>query len=836
MLSFLNPAILIGLGLVAVPIVIHFLLKQKPKIFVFPALRLIQQRRKQSMRRMRLKHFWLLLLRMLVLALIVLAIARPSLPPANYGLSGLEIGLLIGVLVIALGIYFSMRWQINHQQMPRFRAEEKQSKLRNYATAGTLGVLLFAVGCPYQQRISAELTDPKPFRTVDLPVAGVMLFDTSLSMSYLQEGKTSLDRAKEIAVSHLETLPVGSRVAIGDNSDENPILFQTTMLSAQSRIGSLEIDSSTIPVDRRLEGALRAQRDDKSRTLSDQGSVQEDARRDRYIRRIYLFTDLAKSAWKNRGSDLLKSSIEEQENVNVYVIDVGNEDPQNVAITDVQLSRELIPIGGDLTVTATVNATGADVQDQVVEIFLQNSRNQLAKHGKIDINVDAGIPVKQPFPTLSGLNQRSLHGEVKLAASDPLAFDNVRHFSAEVIPAPKVLVVGQTYEDAFTWMTALAPLEGIESGKNSFLPEYQPVGRLSDLEFSDYATVTLINCKELSDDVWFKLGRYVQNGGGLILVVGDDEVSPISYNRGQAQKFLPASLDTWQPINRERRMQIKQRSHPLFWKFRQLESFQPFGIIEGRVRINRFWKVDQLAENANVLAEFVDEQRHPGLIERSYGRGRTLMFLTDASNTGRDWNNFASTLVDWWWVFVSFTRQSTEFVSRYTDIEHNFSAGETPVIPIDPPEEETRFLLREPELKQSQWSVDAGQTSVAFKDQSTLGSYDVYQPGSRVPVRGFSINAPSPESDLTRLTKLELDDLLGENQYEVARDVDELKDDINASDLGQEVYPMLIMLVVVCFVGEHLVASYFYGRGEPVTDDEAEEKLFDLLAPSPQSA
>ncbi|MDB4742925.1 BatA domain-containing protein, partial [Planctomicrobium sp.] len=84
---FLNSPILIGLALTSIPIILHFLLKQKPKKLLFPALQLIQQRRKQSMRRMRLKHFWLMLLRILVLALLILAIARPSLPPANYKLS-----------------------------------------------------------------------------------------------------------------------------------------------------------------------------------------------------------------------------------------------------------------------------------------------------------------------------------------------------------------------------------------------------------------------------------------------------------------------------------------------------------------------------------------------------------------------------------------------------------------------------------------------------------------------------------------------------------------------------------------------------------------------------
>ena len=60
-MSLLNPALLAGLGLAAIPILLHLLMRAKPKRLIFPALRLILQRRKQNTRRMQLRHFWLLL-------------------------------------------------------------------------------------------------------------------------------------------------------------------------------------------------------------------------------------------------------------------------------------------------------------------------------------------------------------------------------------------------------------------------------------------------------------------------------------------------------------------------------------------------------------------------------------------------------------------------------------------------------------------------------------------------------------------------------------------------------------------------------------------------------
>ena len=111
LMSLLNPALLAGLGLVAIPILLHLLMRAKPKRLVFPALRLILQRKKQNSRRMRLRHFWLLLLRVLVIALIVFAMTRPSLPAANYGLTWFEMGTLAVIGGLAVGAYFGvMAW------------------------------------------------------------------------------------------------------------------------------------------------------------------------------------------------------------------------------------------------------------------------------------------------------------------------------------------------------------------------------------------------------------------------------------------------------------------------------------------------------------------------------------------------------------------------------------------------------------------------------------------------------------------------------------------------------------------------------------------------------
>jgi len=87
-LSFLTPMLLGGAALVAVPIVLHLIMRRKPVPHEFPALRFLRERAVANRRRLRLSHLLLLLLRMAALMLLALALARPVLRGAGWLASG----------------------------------------------------------------------------------------------------------------------------------------------------------------------------------------------------------------------------------------------------------------------------------------------------------------------------------------------------------------------------------------------------------------------------------------------------------------------------------------------------------------------------------------------------------------------------------------------------------------------------------------------------------------------------------------------------------------------------------------------------------------------------
>ena len=170
-MSLLHPALIYGLGLAALPVILHFLMKQKPKRLIFPALKLIQKSQKQNSRRFRLRHLWLLLLRVGVLALLVFALTRPSLPPANYGLSKLEWGILAGIVAAGIAVYHTLLRRLNQHQLPRHELLDRRTKARVWTTASVIAALLLGVGFPYQKRVLDEIKDPAPAANLGLPVA-----------------------------------------------------------------------------------------------------------------------------------------------------------------------------------------------------------------------------------------------------------------------------------------------------------------------------------------------------------------------------------------------------------------------------------------------------------------------------------------------------------------------------------------------------------------------------------------------------------------------------------------------------------------------------------------
>ncbi len=111
-----------GAALAALPVILHLFMRQTPKHVIFPALRLIRERQKQSKKRMKIKNWLLLLARMAILALMALALARPRV----YS----EVPLGDESQPMALGLVFDTSLSMEYKDKDKTRLDEAKERAK----------------------------------------------------------------------------------------------------------------------------------------------------------------------------------------------------------------------------------------------------------------------------------------------------------------------------------------------------------------------------------------------------------------------------------------------------------------------------------------------------------------------------------------------------------------------------------------------------------------------------------------------------------------------------------------------------------------------------------
>ena len=87
-MTFLNPLLLIGLAAAAIPILVHLFNFRRPRRVVFSSLTFLRELERSTMQRMRVQQWLLLAVRILALACLALAFARPVLKGGSGGALG----------------------------------------------------------------------------------------------------------------------------------------------------------------------------------------------------------------------------------------------------------------------------------------------------------------------------------------------------------------------------------------------------------------------------------------------------------------------------------------------------------------------------------------------------------------------------------------------------------------------------------------------------------------------------------------------------------------------------------------------------------------------------
>jgi len=802
-MTFINLSLLFGLGVAAIPVVLHLMLRSRPKRIEFPALRLLENRRTSNARRMKLRHLLLLLLRMATLGALVIALTRPSLPPARYGLIWYEWLLLLIVLVAAAAYYISGERRLTARQPAAWQRQEQVTRMRARTLLGALVAMLLCVGLPWGWRVRAEVQSPRSDLAENIPVAAVFVFDTSMSMSYRHEGATRLEQAQQTAVEHLEVLPSGSRVAVTGTGPGSDVVFQADLAGSQSRIDSLKAQPRVDSLNELLRRAFEAQRDDQTRVRQEMGTTEAG---DLFAREVYVFTDLSASAWNIPDDRNLHDLLLEHNDIHVYLVDMSVETPINVALSRLRMPSESLVAGQKVQLAVDVTATAASKQTVYVEAVLIDDRGgELKTTAPVSLQLTGGKGTARiSVPTARGDNLQ--FGVVRTSSTDPLSADDVQYFSVGVQPTPRILIVADSDNETQLLYRLLEPAGARLTGELLYDCTVTRVSSFDRHVLSSYDVICLVNCRQPPTTMWSRIRNWVEDGGSLLTVLGGAEKINVNrWSSDDCRKVLPGTIlqsGSFRPGPVTFRF---ESTHPVTSPFLEDDDARSDLLL---TPVYRRWSVAP-ADDARIAMSYTDDRHLPALLEHQVGSGRSMMLTTafyHSPGQKRPWNGLTES-----WSFLILMDQIIQYLTGASDQHRNFTIGEMVEMLVPANTQFPEYRLQRPELRQERSPLEPNQRSILIDDADDAGHYRILShPDATAFESGFAVNLRDEESNLTPVTPEELDTALGEDRYSLVHNPSQLREAVQVGRLGIEVFPVLLGILLAMFCAEHLMSNYFY--------------------------
>ncbi len=628
----------------------------------------------------------------------------------------------------------------------------------------------------------------------EVPAALGLVFDTSLSMGYQEKGRDRLTEAKQFAREVLKKAPDDSQVFVFDSSEAAAVPPPMTPAAATKRIDGLELHAVSFPLNGAVGQAYKAV-----------------AGVEKPRREVYVLSDLARTAWESgRAIENLQQARAVKPEVATYVVRLSPKDVRDAAIVDVEArpAAGVATQGSVVEVRGALRSTGPAVR-RVVEFYLDGEKDGTKRDQKeIDLPAGGEGEVRFRTPKLAvGLHQARL----RLAGgTDPLTFDDERSLTFRVQPPLRVLVVADEAREALFVKNALDPATLPKDEPRPYHVETFTTSRFAagaKATLKDYAGIFLLNVKALGDADWGRLNGYVREGGGLVVALGN-RVDRAGYNGEAASPLLPGTLGEIKTPPEGTYLGKFDATHPLFKR-----SPKDLDADLTLVPVAKYFAVTPAA-GVRALLSYQDGA--PALLERVFpgGRkGRVLLWTTPLSRrpTG-SWNEFAQGK---FWSFVEVMDQTVPFLGGQSTDRLNFLAGEVVSLPIDPSRRFANYVVKGPGESSSsdRLSPTASTTSLEIEPPRELGPWSVLASGAdggRESL-GFSVNAPPTESQLVPLESKELDALFeGKDRYQLVDSLEELKRAESLTRVGHELFPWLMILILLIVTAENLLANKFH--------------------------
>lgn len=618
-------------------------------------------------------------------------------------------------------------------------------------------------------------------------VGVVIALDGSFSMGHRPGVNTRFEQALARTRQVLKTLDAGSPVSLVLMGSHPRILLRDVGYD-EARLEKALADLAPLPERLNLELCLE--------------EIEKLVREIRApVRECYFVTDAQANTWEEL-SDKVKIALREMNTAaRVFYLSIGSESGENLAVTNFALASGMLRRGAIARYIAEVSNFGRQAQERVGVTLTLDGK-------PVDQRVIDRIPPGEArsIPLFARLDAAGNNRLAALIAPDPLPADNIRYAVTHVPDQVRVLVVdGAPSDEPFRsetdfLATALSPRRGGPAAASLAL-KVIPWLALSGERLSDFQVVVLANLPDVRRDIAASLHTYVQQGGGLIVFLGDKTIPRIINARmaiGE-KSLLPIRLTTLaNPKDAEGLpMELAVTGHPITAGLEGL----PRELLAA-ARFTQYVKGDLLEGGRTLLR--LTGTHDPLLAEKDLGRGRVLLFTSSAS---RAWTNLPVNPV-----FPILLHQAITHLSRQ-EHERSFAVGETVTLGLPRAHVQASALVRDPTGKDFpvQVSERDGQPAISYPRPELPGFYEARY-ASGVPPLVVAVNVEPTESDVRSLLGTALTKPFQGLPVRVLTRGDDLELAIKTGRVGHELWRILLIIAVGLFALESFLAHFFSNR------------------------
>ena len=373
----------------------------------------------------------------------------------------------------------------------------------------------------------APLTSP---RSTLASTHHVLVLDASYSMAYRSSERSRFEVARQLAAQIVNDSRQGDGFSLILMAEPPVTVIGDPAFSPSDALAELQ------RVSVRHTGANLVMTLGEVNTMLQRASVRHERLQDR---KVYFFTDLGRNTWDEVSGDQGRRRLSDlAEQASLVLIDVGQSDVQNLAITGLEISEPLVTVGHPVRIEAEIENFGSrDQQDAKIALYVE---------GQQVLTESVDVPAFERT-TAAFVHRFQMPGEhrIELRLQDgPLDVDNHRWASVPVREAIRVLCVEGRPGEARHVALALEP--GLTKPQRvQVLTHFENV--LLEQDLLEFDAIFLCNLARLGRDEAEVLRDYARHGGGLVVLLGD-QVQADNYNAmlgGAAdRRVLPAELDS----------------------------------------------------------------------------------------------------------------------------------------------------------------------------------------------------------------------------------------------------------------------------------------------------